>query len=135
MLFRSDVLPLAEFFLEQHDPALQFSAAAHEHLLAYHWPGNVRELRNAVVKAALEAEGAEILPSHLPLGLRPEPCNGNPLPMGRLDDIERRMILEALSQANGHHERAAAMLGISSRTLSRKLKTYRMGHVAEPISA
>ncbi|MBV9742332.1 MAG: hypothetical protein JO099_01095, partial [Acidobacteriia bacterium] len=51
-----------------------------------------------------------------------------------LDGIERHTILEALGRTGGHHQKAADLLGISRRTLSRKLKTYRMQEQAEEVS-
>jgi DNA-binding NtrC family response regulator len=52
----------------------------------------------------------------------------------RLDDVEREAIFSALAQTGGHFERAAGLLGISRRTLSRKLRTYREEGVADVAS-
>jgi transcriptional regulator with PAS, ATPase and Fis domain len=120
-----DILPLADFFLAQQRPDLRISPGAQDALQRYHWPGNVRELRNAMVKAAIEAESEEILVSDLPVSiLRRTNCSLED--SGSLDGMERRMILEVLSQTGGHHQRAADILGISRRTLSRKLRLYNM---------
>jgi transcriptional regulator with PAS, ATPase and Fis domain len=131
----ADILPLAEFFLKQHNPTLRLSEEVRKRFLAHPWPGNVRELRNTVIKAAMQVEGAEIRELHLAEALRLDSPQASAGPVGRLDEMERRMILEVLSQTDGHHERAAELLGISSRTLTRKLKSYRMGHVPEPAVA
>jgi DNA-binding NtrC family response regulator len=147
-----DIAPLACYFLEQQDSRLRFSEAALDVLLGHSWPGNIRELRNVVIKAALLADGQTIVPEDLPLTLYPPafaPSNGGtngldhlsaslleagagnegvprrPEPRGSsLEGMERRMILEALDATGGHQQKAAARLGISRRTLSRKLKLY-----------
>jgi DNA-binding NtrC family response regulator len=49
--------------------------------------------------------------------------------------VEREMIFKALAEAGGHHDKAARMLGISRRTLSRKLKTYRVAGAQETSAA
>jgi transcriptional regulator with PAS, ATPase and Fis domain len=131
----ADIIPLAEFFLKQHNPELRLSAEVQKRFLAHPWPGNVRELRNTVIKAAMQAEGTVVEDNHLAESLRLDSPQVPAGPVGRLDEMERRMILEVLSQTNGHHERAAELLGISSRTLTRKLKSYRMNHVLEPVGA
>ena len=50
-----------------------------------------------------------------------------------LDGMERRMIFDALAATGGHQQRAAARLGISRRTLSRKLKTYESERTSAPL--
>lgn len=118
-----DIEPLAEFFLSQEAPGLRFTSAAMDVLRAYSWPGNVRELRNVVVKAALLVEGEEIDLCDLPEGLCDLELSNN-LGGRTLDQLEQRAILEALSETGGRQDRAARMLGISQRTLIRKLKVY-----------
>lgn len=118
-----DVAPLASYFLAQQDDRLRFSESAIERLRAYAWPGNIRELRNAVTKAAVLAQDELILPEDLPLGAEPPAPIMDADPVN-LDGMERRMILEALRATGGHQQKAAARLGISRRTLSRKLKLY-----------
>lgn len=122
-----DIVPLAHYFLRQHSPEGVLSAKAQEALQRYHWPGNVRELRNAIAHAAIEARSYEIDAEDLALPSvhkRAEiPDEDGPL---QLDSIERETILEALDRTGGHHQKAAELLGISRRTLSRKLKIYRL---------
>jgi transcriptional regulator with PAS, ATPase and Fis domain len=125
---REDIAPLAEYFLAQHDPGMTLSSAAIQKLEGHGWPGNIRELRNTLVQAAVMAEGRELQASDIPIrgpdyprGLQLVP----PAPaVQNLDDMERRMIFEALEKTGGHQQRAASELGISRRTLSRKLKLY-----------
>lgn len=118
-----DIEPLANFFLIKEAPHMRFSAAAIDALRAYTWPGNVRELRNVVVKAALLAEGDEIDLGDLPSSLSEIEVSNN-LAARTLDALEQRAIFDALSETGGRQDRAARMLGISQRTLIRKLKTY-----------
>jgi DNA-binding NtrC family response regulator len=125
---REDILPLAEFFLRQNNPSLRLSPAVESALVRYDWPGNVRELRNVILKAALFATGPEVELSELPpaVALRPAPETAEPFAAGaRLDLMERKLILTTLASTGGHHQRAAELLGISRRTLTRKLRLYR----------
>jgi DNA-binding NtrC family response regulator len=126
-----DIAPLARYFLAQQDPSLLFSPAALEVLTAHSWPGNIRELRNVVTKAAVLAQGPVILPSDLAVSMYKPSVNGNgghahavEAPSNSIEGMERRMIMEALEATNGHQQKAATRLGISRRTLSRKLKLY-----------
>lgn len=118
-----DVEALARFFLDREAPHLRFTAGAIEALRSHSWPGNVRELRNAVVKAALVAEGGEIDLCDLPRGIGGEP-SARMITGRTLDELEQQAILEALSETGGRQDRAARILGISPRTLIRKLKIY-----------
>ncbi|HVO82397.1 MAG TPA: sigma 54-interacting transcriptional regulator [Terriglobales bacterium] len=122
-----DIVAIAEFFLQQQAPAARFSEEAKEALLRYDWPGNVRELKNVIFKVALQAKPGteEIRASHLPAaicGLPGRPCSATF--EGNLNDMERQMIFQALAQNNNHQAKTAKQLGISSRTLRRKLQKY-----------
>jgi len=122
-----DIVPIAQHFLEQANPRAFFSGDAIRILQKHSWPGNVRELRNAVTKAAVLARDEEIRGDDLALGspatARPESSNGTSA-LPNLDGVEKNTILKVLAQTNGHQQRAADLLGISRRTLSRKLKLY-----------
>ena len=119
-----DIVPLAEFFAHQHDPRLRLAADTLEVLRQYHWPGNVRELRNAVMRAAILASGEEIRPGDLPGGMGDTSSLEPTISLTSLEEMQRRMILRVLDQTGGHHRKAAELLGISPRTLTRKLKSY-----------
>lgn len=129
-----DVEALAEFFLEKEAPHLRFSATAMDALRAYSWPGNVRELRNVVVKAALLTEGDEIDLSDLPSDLCEIEVSNN-LAGRTLDQMEQRAIFDALSETGGRQDRAARILGISQRTLIRKLKIYNTQDSSQSLEA
>ena len=115
-----DIVPLARHFLALQNPELRFSPVAERALQTCSWPGNIRELRNVVVRASLMAGSDEIGPEILPRG----PRAADSAPALNLDGMERRMILAALASSGGHQQKAAEQLGISRRTLARKLKTY-----------
>jgi transcriptional regulator with PAS, ATPase and Fis domain len=123
-----DIVPLAEHFLKQTNLQRYFSSDALQVLERHRWPGNVRELRNVVTKAAVLARGEEILGNDLLLAPLRAPVETAPavpmVPSANLDGMERNTILRVLAQTNGHQQRAAELLGISRRTLSRKLKLY-----------
>jgi DNA-binding NtrC family response regulator len=121
---RTDIAPLARHFLSLHDPRMKISDPAMALLEAHSWPGNIRELRNVVIKAALLAEGSEIQPKDLPFGSEGSLAATPAPPPDNLETIEKRAIFDALAASNGHQQRAAERLGISRRTLSRKLKLY-----------
>jgi DNA-binding NtrC family response regulator len=124
-----DIVGLAEHFLEQHDSTVRFTGEAMEMLQQYSWPGNVRELKNVVFRAAMHAKpgSKEIRASDLPAvicGL-PDQTSLQSTFNGNLEVMEKQMILQALASFSGNQEKAAQQLGISSRTLRRKLEKYR----------
>ena len=114
-----DVRPLARFFLEKQEPRLRLCDQALDALERYGWPGNVRELRNVVVRAAVTVDGEVIGPEDLPFLVQSAP----PKPV-TLQDMEREMILRVMTDTGGQQQQSADILGISLRTLSRKLKAY-----------
>jgi DNA-binding NtrC family response regulator len=127
-----DVGLLAEHFLDEINraeaTAKRFGAEALERLRQYHWPGNVRELRNAVQRAYVLAEGETVgvdgLPSERP---RDEAVDGTALTVRigtTLAEVERRLILATLAKMDGHRDRTAEALGISTKTLYNRLKEY-----------
>ncbi len=132
---RDDIPLLARAFLDraidEHGlKPLRFDADALRALSAQDWPGNVRELKNAIESAAVLSRGDVIRTQDLPVGLggtAPEPtASGPPLfRIGmRMDELEKNAILGTLDEVGGNRTRAARMLGISLRTLQRKLKDY-----------
>jgi DNA-binding NtrC family response regulator len=119
-----DIRPLAEFYLARQDPTLRFSGDAIEKLEGHTWPGNVRELRNIVIRAAVFAAGAEITVADLPDEIRERSFSKSLHTMAALPDLERHAIVKVLNETRGHQERAAERLGISKRTLQRRIKSY-----------
>src|ERR1700722_8303456 len=128
-----DVVALAEHFLRLKSPGKNFSTQAISALLSHAWPGNIRELRNLVARMAMESPAAEIDFSKLTAALTGEPValrQNASLPIGNLDSMEEQMIIKALERTGGHRTLAAEQLGISRRTLSRKLKEYNINFAA-----
>lgn len=121
---REDIIPLAEHFLKPHNDQAYFSEDAKELLRRSDWPGNARELRNAVTSALIHCRGYEIGVEDLGSLGRKSPPSPHTATGLRLDGLEKDAIYEALRKTAGHHQEAAALLGISRRTLSRKLKLY-----------
>jgi len=117
-----DIAALAHFFLaRQERQPLRLSDEALAVMKNYDWPGNVRELRNAVVQAAIMADDGTIEVKHLPFLIRTAPAATKPL---TLEGMEREMILRVMTEMDGAQQRTADSLGISLRTLGRKLKQY-----------
>jgi PAS domain S-box-containing protein len=122
-----DIVALAEHFLRLKAPAKNFSNQAISALLSHGWPGNIRELRNLVAKVAMESSTTQIDFSKLSAALTGEPAafrQTASMPVGNLDSMEEQMIIKALERTGGQRTLAAEQLGISRRTLSRKLKEY-----------
>ncbi len=127
-----DIEPLARYFLVQHDASMRLAQSAIDALEAHSWPGNIRELRNTILQAGVLATGLELRDHDFRLRNFSAPVNvrqehhsgGSPAIGGSLETMERRMIHEALTATGGHQQKAATRLGISRRTLSRKLRGY-----------
>lgn len=122
---KEDIVPLANFFLHQTYPHLNFSQEAKATLESYRWSGNVRELRNVVLTAAVFATDQTITAHELPAQIQEyRPKLTPPEPAASLDKMEKDLIFETLKDTAGHQQKAARILGISRRTLSRKLRSY-----------
>lgn len=119
-----DVVPLALHFLRSKRPGLLLSREAADQLEAYHWPGNVRELRNVIIRAAVFAQGSEITVQDLPEELRQSSFSANLSRLSALGEAERSVIARVLEETSGHQLRAAEKLGISRRTLQRRIRSY-----------
>jgi DNA-binding NtrC family response regulator len=124
---------LQEFAKENERPAKPLSDAALELLLAYSWPGNVRELRTTIEHGVVMSNDAFIDIRHLPRFLLSQPISDSQSlaqPKNALDAVEEfnlhaleaTTIRAALTNASGNRTRAADLLGLSRRTLQRKLK-------------
>ena len=117
---------------------------AMELLERYPWPGNIRELRAAIERAVVMAGGAKITVRDLPQSVRdgasaiPMTVAGLKLPAFsksgqhlNLQETEHRMIFRALDESGGNITKAARVLGLSRRTLHRRLKDFRDAETAE----
>jgi transcriptional regulator with PAS, ATPase and Fis domain len=114
-----DVLALAKKFLGRK----RLRADAERLVKSYGWPGNVRELRNAIERAALLEDGAEITAASLPQ----EDLLGTAKRGGwTLDELESHYIREVLKATRRNYSRAAEILGINRKTLLEKRRKYGM---------
>jgi len=127
-----DVGLLTDFLLTRLAPGLgvgkrNITAEARRLLIHYHWPGNVRQLRNVLERAMIVTEKTEIEATDLRLDaqeMTPEaPVEALSL---NLEEREKKAILQALEKSGGHRAKAAAILGISVRTLYHRLKEYKL---------
>lgn len=114
----------------------RFSPQAREWLMSYDYPGNVRELRNIVERAELLARDAHIEPHHLPPELAPgaAPRHKPAAPARQCASargIGTEELREALARFNGNRREAAQWLGLSERTLYRRLRELRAGEVSK----
>jgi DNA-binding NtrC family response regulator len=123
-----DIPLLAQVMLNRLAPGrpLRLTESAVARLMQYSYPGNVRELRNILERAILLADGDTIDQRYLP---RPQTSGRNALsrPVAPeeeilpLEEIERRYVQQTLRQLGGDKRELARRLGISERTLYRKL--------------
>jgi DNA-binding NtrC family response regulator len=142
---REDIPLLAEYFAARHagDRGASLTTEAREALLLWDWPGNVRELENAVARALALNPGGTILPEDLPETVRerwqaqrggparPSSSITPPPPLAALDPLaadhptlevlSRRYAERILKEQGGNKTRAADVLGIDRKTLSRLL--------------
>ena len=122
---RVDIPRLAEAMLRDlaGPRAVALSADAIYVLQQYRWPGNLRELRNVLERALMLSGDGEVRAHDLalaPLAL----IGAGEAPAVSLADMERRHIAEVLQDADWHQGRAAARLGISAKTLYRKIREF-----------
>src|ERR1700736_3526230 len=114
-------------------PLLEITPDAMDALLNYDWPGNVRELRTAIEHGVVMATGPKISVRDLPMavrqaasavlpgGMSPTKAFGGRTSPLDLHETERKLILQALATSKGNVTAAAKKLGISRRTLHRKI--------------
>jgi DNA-binding NtrC family response regulator len=130
-----DIPVLLEHFIKVYskengyDP-VQIEPGAMRHLQEYPWPGNIRELRNFAENAVVLRRGGKLGDFDLEPKFRgesaPPPAMVTPTPANpfSVEDNEKRLLREALMKARGNRTRAATLLGISRRTLHRKIAQW-----------
>ena len=136
---REDIGGLVTHFLRKHRRSYEseipeVAPSTLVLLKSYSWPGNVRELKNAIETASHFAKEGIILPEHLPEVVQmyqkrsvnvPENEQGIYIPLGTtLEAMEETFIRATLARLDGSRRKTAEMLGVSIRTLQRKLKKY-----------
>jgi len=135
-----DIVPLTKFFVEHYNRKFKrniegLNEAAARLLMGHDWPGNVRELRNAIERAMILEESAQITPASLPIAIsRPESGTVLPVPASTdlpteglsLEDNERSLLARALEKTNGNQTQAARLLRITRDTLRYKMKKFNL---------
>jgi DNA-binding NtrC family response regulator len=122
---------LREFAAENNKNVNDFTPDTLEALMSYSWPGNVRELRTAMEHAAVLSRGERISLRDLPATLRAAAAGPGPArpPAGRdltVSEAEKQLIIRALKESGDNRTLAAGKLGMSRRTLHRKLHHYHL---------
>lgn len=130
---REDIILLVANFVYQacnqfRKPLKKVSSSAKALFLDYPWPGNIRELRSIVESAVMVSDGDYITLSDLPMNLQ-NYATGHREEIGtrairNIEEGEKNLIEEALRQTNGNKAKAAEALGISTRTLYRKIEKF-----------
>ena len=133
---REDIRPLAERFIAlaqaEHGRCIrEVEPEWRARLEAYAWPGNIRELRNTVEAAVVTAPDDVLRADRLRLdgpAARPPPAPGGwAVPEGMtMEEIEKRILEESLRKNGGNRSLTAEQLGLSLRTIQRKIQDYRL---------
>jgi two-component system response regulator AtoC len=138
---KDDIPVLAAYFLsyfceKYNKKAIKgYSPEAERLLVSHDWPGNVRELRNVIERIVVLESGDTILPEHLPKEIgtkKAMPSSGGTgttafaLPEGgiSLDDVEKKLIVQALERTHNNKTQAAKLLQISYDTLRYQVKKF-----------
>ena len=131
---QEDIPPLVKHYLdyfarENGRPLFTISESAMSALCSYSWPGNIRELKNCMERMVVLTRGSQIDIENVPVNIREKITPGisksilNPVSCD-LEKNEKLLIQRALNECEGNRTRAAEKLGISRRTLHRKLAQY-----------
>ena len=131
---REDIPLLANAFLGQcsrdnNKPVREMTPEALNVLMAYDWPGNVRELRNTIEQMVVLARAERLTLRDVPAAIRggADLTKISVVRTGMtVEEAERQLIVQALKETGGNRTRAAEKIGISRRTLHRKLKKYEL---------
>ena len=132
---KEDIPVLAEHFLTKYNKVhkkgiTSISPEVIEKLVSYSWPGNVRELEKIIERGVVLTKGDSLIPDHLPVEMsRVQPADSQQVFTGTtlaeaVEDIETKIIRNALEKSGDNRKTAADMLGISLRSLQYKIKKY-----------
>ena len=135
---RGDVPLFVNAFLgqcsrENNKPAREITPEALNVLMAYDWPGNVRELRNTIEQMVVLARTERLTLRDVPAAIRggadlTKISVVRPGMTMTVEEAERQLMIQALKEMGGNRTRAAEKIGMSRRTLHRKLKKYGLGN-------
>ena len=133
---RDDVPLLINSFIQQCSvengkPVREMTQEAVNLLMAYDWPGNVRELRNAIEQMVVLARGDRLTVRDVPAAIRAgadltKISVVRPGMTMTVEEAERQLMMQALKETGGNRTKAADRIGMSRRTLHRKLKRYHL---------
>ena len=123
---------LREFAIENAKSISDFTADALEAMIRYDWPGNVRELRTAIEHAVVLSKNEMIQLTDLPHSVQSRGVIQNEVQMNQpiigkgvtLEEAEKQLIIRTIKECSGNRTAAAKKIGISRRTLHRKLHRY-----------
>jgi len=129
---REDIPYLVDHFLNINSKQVKISPLALQIIAGYSWPGNIRELKNTIERATVLTETEIIEPAHLPLhvagvitadSLHDKSIDSLTVD-DRLDEVEKGLIIEALTRTGGVQVKAAEILGINQRSLWHRIKKH-----------
>ena len=132
---RDDVPQLLQFYvnafnLEFRKKIRGVTPGAMKALQAYQWPGNVRELRNAVERAMLLTEGAELTEAHFAMltATDAELSTGLGLPAGgiNLEELEQSLVVQALERSGWNQTKAATLLGLNRDQIRYRIEKFKL---------
>lgn len=132
---KEDILPLIEHFIQKYSKEngrqkLSLSKEAVDILIKYNYPGNVRELENIIERAVVLSRGEIITLNDLPevvKGFKAEKeihINKDATLIEQVEELEKKLIYDALTNANGNQSQAGRLLGITERNLRYKMQKY-----------
>lgn len=133
---RDDVALITQHFLSAKSATI--SAEAMQQLSQYAWPGNVRELQNILERAVILAGGKPISLQHLPTDITPHALSTSsigPIDTSKeqtysipkaVEQLERKLMMDAIAMCSGNKSKAAKLLEISERSLWYKLEQYQL---------
>ena len=141
---KEDIPALVEHFIQRYNTQFrkrvsEVSPDGMKLIMNYSWPGNIRELKNAIERAMILADKDRIDVAHLPIRIA-DPHSANPLPRASnnflvrlppegagLDEIEKKLLEQAMEYAHGNKTKASKLLKISRDTFRYKVKKHNLG--------
>ena len=132
---KEDIIPLIEYFVEKYSKEnnkkkMNFSKEAIDSLLKYNYPGNVRELENIIERSVVLSRNNIIVLNDLPnvvKGFKEEKeikINEEKTLIEQVEELEKKLIYDALSKTNGNQSQAGRILGLTERNLRYKMQKY-----------
>lgn len=135
----SDIPLLVRFYIDQFNREFRkqvrgATAEALELLGGYRWPGNIRELRNAVERAMLLVDGEWLEAGHFPIAVSRRTGGGAydlPDEGISLEQVERDLVMQALTRTGWNHTKAAALLGLNRDQIRYRIEKFGLEKAAE----